>query len=113
MAEQTRGADIPVDVVEHDDRFELFVDLPGYTTRDITLRARGDRLQIVAEGNGERAGRMVHQERPTGRVSRVVELPERIDEKHVSAKYTNGLLWIRAKKWERRSRPVGPRGGTG
>lgn len=113
MAERMQGSDVPVDVVEHDDRFELFVDLPGYTTREITLRARGNRLQIVAEHRGRQPGQLVRSERRTGRVDRVVELPERIDEKHVSATYTNGLLWIRAKKWGRRRKRVGPRGGLG
>ena len=90
---------IPVDVSDHGDAFEVSADLPGYDKQDIDVRVMTDRVQIIArppesaEDGPKRRG-----DRGRGRRSRVVTLPEAVVHEGASARYENGVLWMRLEK---------------
>ena len=92
-----------VDIQEFDDRFQLFVDLPGVDPKgvDITLEngvltITGERhLQAPTEGEQVVSHRM---ERGHGRFHRRFILPETVDPENVEATDRNGVLEISIKK---------------
>ncbi len=85
------------------DRFVLTAELPGMTaeqfelsvaTESLMLRGERSRPEGVAEENYRR------QERPFGRWSRTVNLPERVDSEHVRADFAEGVLTVTMPKAE-------------
>ncbi|MFC4359751.1 Hsp20/alpha crystallin family protein [Halobium salinum] len=80
----------PIDVEEHGSEYRVAATLPGRRRQDFTVRVRKDKLQIVADGEG------------TERLSRIVRLPGRVDERRTSASYTDGVLWVTVGKLRRR-----------
>ncbi|WP_435346674.1 Hsp20/alpha crystallin family protein [Haloarchaeobius sp. HRN-SO-5] len=95
-----------VNVSDRGDEFLVSADLPGLEKQDIDVTVERDRLQIVADfGTDEAEGGTYHRkERERGRARRVVHLPDPVDEKHVSASYTDGILWVTLRKRERPKR---------
>ncbi|MBV0923055.1 Hsp20/alpha crystallin family protein [Halomicroarcula limicola] len=100
-----RRIPFPVDIVDRGDEFVVSAELPGLRKQDLDISVRKHRLQIVADPNGDRAsGTYLRRERgPAGR-SRVVELPEPVAEKRVSASYDAGVLRVTLPKLRRRKR---------
>jgi len=54
-----RPDSIPVDVIEHDDSFEVRASVPGVKPEDVEVTVQGERVSIRAEvrGDQERRGR--------------------------------------------------------
>lgn len=99
-----RSVSFPIDVADRGDEYFVSAELPGFRKQQLHLAVRGNRLRIAAEDDEEEPG--TDRRRPKrGTVRRVVHLPEKIDEKRVSASYDDGILWITLKK-RRRSRRV-------
>ena len=101
------------DLKEHDDGYELNVDLPGFTKDQIDLQLANGYLTVSAakgleEEDKTRHGRIVHQERYTGSLSRSFYVGETIREEDVKAKFENGVLTLHFPKEEKRELP--PRG---
>ena len=87
------------DLKEHDEGYELKVDLPGFKKDQISLELRNGYLTITAAKNLEEdgkdtKGRLVHQERYTGTMSRSYYLGEHITEEDVKAKFEDGVLTL-------------------
>ncbi|WP_336036975.1 Hsp20/alpha crystallin family protein [Halobacterium yunchengense] len=99
-----RPAPFPVDVEDRGDEFVVSAELPGLRKQDLDVSVDGDRLRIAADFGGDDGGTYRRQERDRdrGELRRVVRLPERVDEKRVSASYDRGVLWVTLKK---RNRP--------
>ena len=92
-----------VDVHELDDRFDLFVDLPGVDPNavDITLEngvltISGERTTLQA--NKEQSNTRVRIERGGGRFHRRFIRPDSIDTDQVKATGRNGVLEIQIQK---------------
>ncbi len=92
-----------VDIQEYDDRFQLFVDLPGVDPKEVeitldngVLSISGERKDVMTESNAEVLNR--RSERGHGRFFRRFMLPETIDTDNVSAKGVNGVLEISIQK---------------
>jgi HSP20 family protein len=92
-----------VDIQEYNDRFELFIDLPGVdpTTVDVTLDSgvltiSGERASITS-GVEEH---IVHRrsERGYGSFHRRFSLPDTVDSENVKATGQNGVLEISIPK---------------
>jgi HSP20 family protein len=91
-----------VDVHEFDDRFTLFVDLPGIEPNAVEITLENGVLSIAGErsidqgkdGRGARA----RLERSGGRFYRRFILPESIDTDQVKATGRNGVLEIQIQK---------------
>lgn len=97
-----RGPPFRVDVEDRGDEFRVVADLPGLRRQDLDVRVRGSRLQIVADfGAATPDGRPLRREREHREVSRVVRLPERVDERHVTASYVAGVLRVHLRKRRR------------
>lgn len=94
----------PVDIHEYDDRFEIFVDLPGVdaarvevTLENSVLTLSGDRMVERPADSAVRGVRM-RSERGVGRFYRQFILPETIDSENIKATGRNGVLEILIRK---------------
>ncbi len=92
-----------INVYELPERFVVQAEVPGIAAEEIdlsltgqTLTLRGDRKR--PEGVSDEAYR--RQERPFGRWSRSVSLPERIDAQGVTAECAQGVLTVTLPKLE-------------
>ena len=87
------------DLKEHEDGYELSVDLPGFKKEQIELQLQNGYLTITAskgleEENKDKKGRLVHQERYTGSMTRSFYIGEHLTEEDVKAKFENGVLTL-------------------
>ena len=92
-----------VDIQEYDNRFQLFVDLPGVDPKQVEitldngiLSMSGERQDVMATGDGEVLNR--RSEREHGRFYRRIILPDTNDTENVKATGTNGVLEISIQK---------------
>ena len=90
-----------VDILEYDDRFELYADMPGIGTNAIELSLENNVLTVT----GERAKlatsdeqRNVRYERPTGKFYRQFVLPNVADTDDITASSNDGVLQVIIKK---------------
>lgn len=95
------------DIKEHDDNYEVIVDLPGYDKEDIKMHIEDGYLIINAKtstNNDEKdsKGRFVRKERYYGEASRSFYVGEDITEEDISASFKNGTLRIDIPKMEKR-----------
>ena len=87
------------DLKEHDGSYELSVDLPGFKKDQIQLQLQKGYLTITAakgvesEDKNEK-GRIVHQERYTGSMSRSFYVGENLTEEDVKARFEDGVLTL-------------------
>ena len=87
------------DLKEHDEGYELAIDLPGFKKDQINLELHNGYLTITAakgleQEDKDSRGRMVHQERYTGTMSRSYYLGSHITEEDVKAKFEDGVLTL-------------------
>ena len=97
-----------VDIRELQDSFNVLVDIPGVTSKDVdvtvdkgTLTIRGSK---TTESNSEAKG-FKRLERSTGTFLRSFTLPETADGEHITAKVDNGVLEVSIPKTEK-SKPL-------
>ena len=95
--------DMPVDIRDTGDTFEVVADLPGYQRERIDLTLADGRLHIdvdepLGEADDEPGVRYYRRERHHGSLSRTVRLPEAIDEDAVSARFEDGVLTVALPK---------------
>lgn len=93
-----------IDLYEHDDRYTLFVEVPGIDGKSIdvsyvgtALTVRGEKVKPagIAEDN-----RAIHRERRFGTFCRTIELPGDIVPEQLSAKCQAGVLEVTIPKSE-------------
>ncbi len=87
------------DLKEHENGFELKVDLPGFKKDQITLELQNGYLTISAakgleEEGKDKKGRIVHQERYTGSMTRSFYIGENVREEDVKAVFEDGVLTL-------------------
>jgi len=87
------------DLKEHDDGYELSIDLPGFKKDEINLQLDNGYLTISAakaleEDGKDKKGRLVHQERYTGSMSRSYYVGSAVREEDVKARFENGVLTL-------------------
>ena len=88
-----------VDINEFDDKFQLFVDVPGVDPKDVEITLESGVLTITGERfpQAEKAEENVvsrRAERGTGRFYRRFILPESVDADKVRATDRHGVLQI-------------------
>ena len=92
-----------VDINEYDDKFQLFVDVPGVDPKDVEITLEAGVLTIMgnryiqAEKSDENVVRR-RSERGTGRFYRRFILPETVDADKVKAMDRHGVLEISIPK---------------
>ena len=103
----------PMDVSEHEDRYEITADCPGYGPEDITLEHRDRYLTICGERKATKEqkspktakGKSFLRERVYGSFSRSFTLPEDADTSKIRASLDKGVLTVDVPKTEPKKLP--------
>ena len=91
--ERVNGFTPAVDVVEDDQKFELYADLPGVAQADLDIQVEKDVLTIKGERKLARKG-----ERAFGAFSRAFTLPKHVDVEKIAASLKDGVLTLTLPK---------------
>jgi len=86
-----------VDVREADERFQVFVELPGTEEKDIDISLTNDTLTIKGEkkfARDEKTKDRWYSERSFGSFQRNIAVPAEINHDEISATFKNGVLTI-------------------
>lgn len=94
------------DVQEHDDHYEVDIDLPGFKKEELSLELKDGYLAIsAAKGLDEdekekKTGKFVRRERYAGSMSRSFYVGEDVKQEDIHAKYESGVLKLSIPKAE-------------
>ena len=93
------------DVTEHDDRFEIAIDLPGFKKEDLNIDLENGYLTVSAskgvdKDENDKQGRLIRRERYSGAMQRSFYVGENVTEEDVKAKMEHGLLTLTIPKKE-------------
>jgi HSP20 family protein len=101
----TAGWVPPVDIYEHGDRFQLYMDLPGVDPNSVeitleggVLTVSGERVQLTDPRDTNDEGELMRSERGHGRFYRRFVLPETVDSDRVKATNRHGVLELTIPK---------------
>ncbi len=87
----------PVNIWQGPDSAAVTAELPGILPEDIEISIKNSVLTLSGERKLPEGGddaSWLRRERPSGRFSRVVQLPFRVDRDRVEARFENGVLQI-------------------
>lgn len=93
----------PVNLYDAGDRYVLTAPVPGMAPEELDLSITGETLTIRGErkrADGVADESYRRQERPFGRWTRAVTLPDRVESGQVSASYAQGVLTVTLPKAE-------------
>ncbi len=93
----------PLNLYDAADRYILSVQLPGMEPSDIELTITGETLTLRGErkrAEGVKEDSYRRQERPMGRWSRTITLPERVESTQIGASLADGILTVTFPKAE-------------
>jgi HSP20 family protein len=96
-----RPDSIPMDVIEHDDSFEVRASLPGVKPEDVEVVVQGERVTIRAEVRADeerRADNFLMREHRYGTTQRSITLPAPVSSDNAEARIENGVLTLRLPK---------------
>ncbi len=93
------------DVREHDDQFEVDIDLPGFKKDEIQLNLESGYLTVSAaksldEQKNNKEGKLIRQERYVGTMQRSFYVGENVTEEDIKAKFEDGVLKLNIPKKE-------------
>ena len=94
------------DVQEHEDHYEVDMDLPGFKKDELSLELKDGYLVITAakgldkDEKEKKTGKFVRRERYAGSMSRTFYLGEDIRQEDIHAKYESGVLKLTIPKME-------------
>ena len=91
------------DVHEHDDRYEVDIDLPGFKKDEISLKLENGCLTVSAakgldKDEKTKAGKLIRQERYAGAMERTFYVGDDLTEEDIKAKFENGVLALSIAK---------------
>lgn len=94
-----------MDVKDHEDHYEVEIDLPGFRKEDINIELNDGYMTVSAskgldEDEKDHKGKIVRQERYSGMMSRSFYVGEDITNEEVHAKFENGVLKLDIPKKE-------------
>ena len=78
------------DVHEHEDGYDVEIDLPGFKKDEIALHLENGYLTVSAE--------MIRQERYSGSMQRSFYVGDAVTEEDIHAKFENGVLTLNVPK---------------
>lgn len=101
--EESHPNRMKTDIVEKDGRYELNMELPGYTKEDVKLSLKNGYLLVEAEHKDnkeekDKKGKVIHQERYFGSCSRSFYVGNTVKEEDIKANFENGELKITVPK---------------
>ena len=93
------------DVTEHDDHFEIAIDLPGFKKEDVTIDLENGYLTVgaakgVDKDENNKEGKLIRQERYSGAMQRSFYVGENVTEEDIKAKMEHGVLTLTIPKKE-------------
>ena len=91
------------DVHEHDDHYDVDIDLPGFTKDEITLELKEGYLTVSAakgldKDDTNKKGKIIRQERYAGAMQRSFYVGEHLTEEDISASFKDGVLMLTVAK---------------
>ena len=91
------------DVKEHDDKYEVDIELPGFRKEDVKAELKDGYLTITAlkEVKNEQkneSGKYVRRERYTGNMSRSFYVGDKVTQEEIRAKFEDGVLKLQIPK---------------
>ena len=104
------GRIMNTDVKEHDDRYEVDIDLPGFKKDEISVMLHNGYLSISAdkglkEEEKDKQGKLIRQERYSGAMHRSFYVGDQLTEEDVKAKFEDGVLRLNIPKKEAKKLP--------
>lgn len=104
------GREMLTDVKEHDDHFEVLIDLPGFKKEDLNIELNDGYLTITAskglnEEEKNSKGKIVRQERYSGVMQRSFYVGKQLTHEEIKAKYEDGVLNLIIPKKEEKKLP--------
>ena len=98
------------DVHEHDDHYEVDIDLPGFKKDQIQLDLENGYLTVRAakgldKDETTKKGKVIRQERYAGAMQRSFYVGESLTEQDVTARFENGVLSLQIPKEETKHLP--------
>lgn len=102
--------EMKTDVHEHEDHYEVDIDLPGFKKDEITLELDNGCMTVTAakgldKNETTKKGKLIRQERYAGALQRSFYVGEEITQTDISAKLEHGVLSINVPKREARKLP--------
>ena len=99
------GREMLTDVREHDDHYDLEIDLPGFKKEDITVELENGYLTVTAnkghdQEEKDKKGTIIRQERYSGTMSRSFYLGENYQTEDIRASFEGGVLTLNVPKKE-------------
>lgn len=100
------------DVQEHNDHYEVDIDLPGFKKEELSLELKDGYLIISAakgldkEEQEKETGKFVRRERYAGSMSRSFYVGEEMKQEDIHAKYESGVLKLSIPKLEQKKAQV-------
>ena len=98
------------DVREHDEGYEVDIDLPGFKKDEITLSLENGYLTITAakgldEDEKDKKGKLIRQERYMGSMQRSFYVGKNLTDEDIKAKFEDGVLKLTVPKKEEKKLP--------
>ena len=90
------------DIKEHENNYELIVDLPGFSKDNINISIENGYLEISAKTTSDKEenekGKYLRRERFEGEYKRSFYIGDNITEEEIKASFKNGILKINVPK---------------
>jgi HSP20 family protein len=102
MQESRSDLFIPVDVRADEDCYVLSALIPGVSAEELSIQVVNETVTIQGEIKNTRAenDQYLLSERPSGRFTRTLTLPDQLDAAKAEAEVSNGVLTLRIPKAE-------------
>ena len=102
--------EMKTDVHEHEDHYEVDIDLPGFKKEEITLSLENGYLTVNAakgldKDEKDKKGKLIRQERYAGSLQRSFYVGDSLTETDITARFENGVLSLCVPKQEARKVP--------
>lgn len=102
--------EMKTDVHEHEDHYEVDIDLPGFKKEDLALDLSNGYLTVTAtkgldKDYTSKGGKIIRQERYSGSLQRSFYVGEEVTEEDIKAKYENGVLSLNIPKKDQKKLP--------
>jgi len=100
------------DVQEHEDHYEVDIDLPGFKKDELSLELKEGYLVVKAakgldkDETEKKTGKFVRRERYAGSMSRAFYIGEDVKQEDIHAKYESGVLKLSIPKMEQEKAQV-------